>query len=216
MKDKQPIRVLIVEDNILVGELIEGILKKLGYHVVGLAYDGFQSLKAMDRLVDTPDRPDVILMDIEMPGMNGIEASRHIQARYPTPVVMLTAYDEPDLVGEASEAGAGAYLLKPPNIGELERAIVIAIARFDDMIELRRLNAELQAALDQVRTLSGLLPICAACKKIRDDQGYWHQVESYIQEHSDAKFSHGICPDCARKLYPEYFDAFEDELETDG
>jgi hypothetical protein len=53
--------------------------------------------------------------------------------------------------------------------------------------------------------LTGLLPICARCKKIRDDQGYWNQIEAYIQEHSDAKFSHGICPNCAKRLYPEYY-----------
>jgi PAS domain S-box-containing protein len=68
------------------------------------------------------------------------------------------------------------------------------------------LIAELQDALDKVKTLSGLLPICASCKKIRDDQGYWQQVDVYIQDHSDAEFSHGICPDCARKLYPDLFD----------
>ena len=78
--------------------------------------------------------------------------------------------------------------------------------------ELRRLNAELeirnqelQEALAVVKTLSGLLPICASCKNIRDDQGYWHQVEVYIRDHSDVEFSHGLCPTCAEKLYPEYF-----------
>jgi len=68
------------------------------------------------------------------------------------------------------------------------------------------LIAELQEALAQVKTLSGLLPICVSCKKIRNDQGYWQQVEDYIREHSEAEFSHGLCPDCARKLYPELYD----------
>jgi hypothetical protein len=72
-------------------------------------------------------------------------------------------------------------------------------------MELRRLNAELQAALAKVKVLSGLLPICASCKKIRDDQGYWHQVEVYIRDHSEVEFSHGICPSCAQKLYPEFY-----------
>jgi len=65
------------------------------------------------------------------------------------------------------------------------------------------LLVDLQVALAKVKTLSGFLPICASCKKIRDDEGYWHQIESYIRDHSDAEFSHGICPACARKLYPE-------------
>jgi len=71
--------------------------------------------------------------------------------------------------------------------------------------ELTRTNAELKKALDEVKTLSGLLPICAACKKVRDDKGYWQQIESFISEHSDAQFSHGLCPHCAEQLYPEYY-----------
>jgi len=72
--------------------------------------------------------------------------------------------------------------------------------------EKEKVIRELQAALAEVKTLSGLLPICAACKKIRDDKGYWNQIEVYIHEHSGAEFSHGICPECAKKLYPEFYD----------
>jgi hypothetical protein len=68
-----------------------------------------------------------------------------------------------------------------------------------------RLIAELQKALSEINKLSGMLPICASCKKIRNDEGYWEQIESYIRQHSEAEFSHSICPDCARKLYPEFF-----------
>jgi hypothetical protein len=70
--------------------------------------------------------------------------------------------------------------------------------------ERERLIKELQDAIADIKTLSGLVPICANCKKIRDDQGYWTQVEAYIQERSQARFSHGICPDCMQKLYPEF------------
>ena len=71
-------------------------------------------------------------------------------------------------------------------------------------IERENLILELQHALKNIKTLSGLIPICASCKKIRDDQGYWNQVEKYITEHSDARFSHGICPACVKKLYPGF------------
>ena len=71
--------------------------------------------------------------------------------------------------------------------------------------ERERLIHELQEALAEVKTLSGLLPICSSCKKIRDDKGYWNQLESYISKHSEAEFSHGICPECAKKLYPEFY-----------
>ena len=76
-------------------------------------------------------------------------------------------------------------------------------------VEKSKIIKELQAVLERVRTLSGMLPICASCKKIRDDRGYWNRIEAYIEKHSEAEFSHGICPECARKLYPEYFDEVE-------
>ena len=70
---------------------------------------------------------------------------------------------------------------------------------------------ELQDALSQIKTLSGFIPICSHCKKIRDDSGYWNKLETYIQENSDAQLSHGICPDCAKKHYPDYFDSNDDK-----
>lgn len=70
-------------------------------------------------------------------------------------------------------------------------------------VERERLILELQEALHKVKTLSGMLPICASCKKIRDDKGYWNQIEGYIQDHSDALFTHGICPECTKKFFPE-------------
>jgi len=206
--------VLIVEDDPMVGEMIQGLLEDIGYTVAGKAIDGLQAIEMTQSL-----QPDVVLMDIKMPDMDGLEATRLIFERCPTPVVVLTAYETMELVEEASAVGVGAYLVKPPNAREMERAITIAIARFDDLMELRRLNAELQAgnearerlilelqdALAQVKTLSGLLPICASCKKIRDDDGYWNQLEAYIQDHSEVVFSHGLCPECAKELYPEIF-----------
>jgi hypothetical protein len=103
-------------------------------------------------------------------------------------------------------------LLRQQAVGESAERLAAEHASQRAEDELRRLNVELkirnqelQEALDKVKTLSGLLPICASCKKIRDDQGYWHQVEVYIKDHSDAEFSHSICPTCAEKLYPQYF-----------
>jgi AmiR/NasT family two-component response regulator len=206
MKGKGEIRVLIAEDDFLVGQMIEGLLHQIGFTVAGHALDGQQAVDMACSI-----RPDVVLMDIKMPVMDGIEATRRIQELCPIPVVMLTAHESRELVEQASAAGVAAYLVKPPNVREIERAVTIALARFDDLVTLRRLNAELEAALAQVKTLRGLLPICAACKKIRDDKGYWHQVEVYIRDHSEAEFSHGICPDCARRLYPDYIDRIKED-----
>jgi PAS domain S-box-containing protein len=72
--------------------------------------------------------------------------------------------------------------------------------------ERERLIGQLQNALAEVKTLSGLLPLCSSCKRIRDDKGYWQQIEAYIRDHSEAEFSHSVCPECAKKLYPEVFE----------
>ncbi len=136
---RRDIRVLIAEDDPLVGEMIHRTLDDIGYTVVGNAVDGLQAIEFTQTC-----RPDVVLMDLDMPKMGGIEATRCIHASCPTPVVILSAYEAQDLVEKASQAGAGAYLIKPPDIREVERAITIAMARFDDMIELRRLNSTLE------------------------------------------------------------------------
>jgi len=203
-------RVLVVEDNFLVSQMTKETLKKLGYRVVGEAISGVEAVDMTQRL-----QPDVVLMDIKMPEMDGIEASRQIMELSPTPIVILTAYETVDLVRRASSAGVGAYLVKPPNAREMERAITIAIARFDDMMELRRLNMELKEALNNIKTLRGLIPICAACKKIRDDEGFWQEVEVYVRDHTDAQFSHGLCPDCAQRLYPGYYKPSRDDSSSD-
>src|SRR5688572_2306245 len=155
------LHVLIAEDEPLVSEMIKGILKELKYRVIGQARNGQQAITMTESL-----KPDVVLMDIQMPDMDGLEATLYIYKSCPTPVVILTAYDAPDLILQASEVGVGAYLLKPPKAREVERAITIAIARFGDLMSLRYLNAELetrntelQEALDKVNMLSGLLPI---------------------------------------------------------
>lgn len=201
MKCKEETRVLIAEDDSTIVLVIKAMLKKMDYAVVGTAKDGEAAVKAVREL-----HPDVVLMDICMPEKDGIQATREIQELRPTPVVILSSSDTPEDLADASAAGAGAYLAKPPEADEIERAITIAMARFDDMMRLRRLNEELREALDRVKTLSGLLPICSSCKKIRDDKGYWTQVEVYIQDRSEAEFTHGMCRECALKLYPDLYE----------
>jgi K+-sensing histidine kinase KdpD len=84
--------------------------------------------------------------------------------------------------------------------------IAITVSKVKEVLTSEReLSAQLQEALNQVKELRGLLPICASCKKIRNDQGYWEQIEAYVSRHSKAEFSHGICPECAKRLYPELF-----------
>ena len=134
------VRVLIAEDDALVCEMIQGLLERLGYKVVGMAENGEEAVELAHVL-----HPDVALMDIHMPVMDGIAAAERIREQCPLPVVMLTAYEGGDLVQRASAAGVGAYLVKPPNARDLERTITIAMARFADLMNLKRLNEELDA-----------------------------------------------------------------------
>ncbi|RLC91658.1 MAG: hypothetical protein DRI77_13620 [Chloroflexi bacterium] len=144
MNDRQNVRVLIVEDDYLVSEVARGLLEEGGYAVVGEAANGLEAIEMTQSL-----RPDVVLMDIKMPDMGGIEAARLICERCPTPVVVLTAYETEELVNKASEAGVGAYLVKPPRLREMERAITIAIARFDDMMKLRHYADQLEQRVQE-------------------------------------------------------------------
>ena len=193
----QPLRVVIADDESLVINLIESELESLGLLVVGKASDGRQAVELVERL-----HPDVVLMDIAMPELDGLAAAAVMQAECPTPVVILSAHDSTADVTRAAEAGVGAFLVKPPEAAELDRAIRVAVARHADLLELRRLNAELRLALAEVKTLSGLLPICCSCKKIRDDQGYWNQVEAYLSPRTRLQFTHSYCPDCLEKYFP--------------
>jgi len=137
-----PPRVLIAEDDHLVGEMVKGYLEEAGYTVVGEASNGQEAVYLAKSL-----QPDVVLMDIKMPDMDGIEATQRIQSSSPTPIVVLTAFDTPELVERAGEAGVGAYVVKPPGRREIERAIAIAMARFEDMMDLRRLTDELKTEM---------------------------------------------------------------------
>jgi CheY-like chemotaxis protein len=158
---------------------------------------------------------DLILMDIVMPDINGIEACRRIKAverLRDIPIIMITAKTETEDLEAGFAAGAIDYMAKPVNRVELLARVRSALAlkrESDDRRlreqELAKKNEELEQALKEVKVLRGFIPICAACKKVRDDQGYWQEVEAYISERSDTQFSHGICADCAKKLYPDLF-----------
>jgi len=139
-------RVLIVEDDFLVGESLRGTLEDEGYTVIGDTASGEEAVELTAEL-----EPDVVMMDIKLLDMNGLEAARRITAQCPTPIVALTAHENPELVTEASESGIGYYLVKPAQRRELTRAIQIATARFDDLVRLRHLNTKLQDALNEAQ-----------------------------------------------------------------
>ncbi|HEY6837834.1 MAG TPA: response regulator [Geobacteraceae bacterium] len=152
------------------------------------------------------ERVDVILLDLSLPDSHGYETFVRMLAAAPDiPIVVMSGLDDETLAVRAVREGAQDYLIKgQADANLLARAIRYAIERKEAEAERERLIAELQDAMAKIKMLQGLLPICASCKRIRDDKGYWNQIELYISEHSEAEFTHGICPECLEKLYPDY------------
>jgi CheY-like chemotaxis protein len=206
------LRILYMEDDPVTARVVQAKLQKLGFEV-SLAGDGREGLARLQE-----EDFDIILVDKNMPVLDGLEVIRIVCGggdETTVAPIMLTASGDEEAAVEAMKLGAADYVVKDPQgqyLALLPTVIEQALAkralaeakRFAEE-ERERLIVELQEALAQVKTLSGLLPICMSCKKIRDDEGYWKQIEFYIQQRSEAKFSHGICPDCKKELYPEYF-----------
>lgn len=143
---------------------------------------------------------DVAIVDLSLPDSYGLETYVSFHEKHPSiPTIIMTGYRDHDLAFESVQKGAQDYLFK----GEPSSTAIIRTIRY--AIERQRLTTELKIALDHIKQLQGMLPICSICKKIRDDKGYWNQIESYISEHSEAKFSHGLCPECVKKFYPDYY-----------
>ncbi len=157
-------------------------------------------------------RPDIVISDIRMPVMDGIEMARRIKTlECNSKIILTTAHSDASVLLNSIDAGIDKYILKPVDVEVLFSALetcaeTVMLERKvqEQTREKDELIARLQDALDNIKKLSGLLPICSSCKKIRDDKGYWNQIERYIAEHSEAEFSHGICPECVKKLYPQY------------
>jgi DNA-binding response OmpR family regulator len=194
---QKSIRLLLVDDDLLFRAALNAQLSGEGFLIVGETSNGEQAVELAVQL-----RPDAVCLDVDLPGIDGFEVARRIQAGRPVPIVMITALDDLDMVERAGDSGVGAYVVKPPSRGELVRAIVIALARFAGWRELRRRSIELRASLVEGQRLTGLLPICSGCKKIRDDQGDWLEFDDYLRSHFQVEFTHGICPDCRKRNYP--------------
>jgi CheY-like chemotaxis protein len=208
--------ILIVDDSTDQQLLLRTILNKAGHQDLlvvesaAAAYDhlGIDHPKPREHFHSI----DLILMDFLMPGIDGVAATRHIKSMdtlQDIPVIMVTAKTDLGNLQAAFSAGAMDFITKPVNSVELLARVNSALMLKKEMDcrkareqDLRRSNEELQQALREVKVLKGLVPICAGCKKIRNDQGFWQQLEEYLQQHSEAEFSHGLCTPCIKKLYP--------------
>ena len=187
-------RILVAEDDSNSRLALESMLSRWGYEVVSAA-DGRE---AWDVLCSAKS-PQLAILDWMMPGLDGLTICQRLREtrRGNAPyVILLSARGSKEDLVEGLEGGADEYIIKPFDPEEL-KARCRAGAR---IVELQdRLTSqvnELEKALARVKQLQGLLPICSYCHRIRDDKNYWQRVEGYISAHSEARFSHGICPDC--------------------
>lgn len=191
---------------LLVDDLPENIntlaiaLESEGF-ILEMASSGEETLQIVESFL-----PDLILLDIRMGGMDGIETCRQLKKRDVTndiPVIFLTVSKETKDIDQGFLCGGVDYISKPFRQEEVCARVRTHLHLRVLMKRQEQLIIELQEALEKVKVLSGLLPICASCKDIRDDKGYWKQVEVYIQDNSEAAFTHSICPDCTKRLYPK-------------
>lgn len=199
--------VLVADDEPVSRTLVAAMLRKGGYNVQ-LAADGQEAWTALQHR----HAPPVAIMDWMMPGIDGLEICRRLrQVETPTPtyVILLTSRDASADIVQGLRAGADDYVTKPPHEDELLARVSVG-AR---VVALQQTLADrvrrLEEALSNVKQLQGLLPMCSYCKRIRDDQNYWQQVESYITVHSGVQFSHSYCPDCFDKYVKPQLEALE-------
>jgi DNA-binding response OmpR family regulator len=181
-----PGRVLIVDDSPVNVSLLESILVPHGFLTssAACATDAFTCLENATA--------DLILLDVMMPDMDGYQAARRIKSSHATkdiPIIFLTAKTETEDVVAGFEAGGVDYVTKPFNAREL-------LARIGTHVALKR-------AREEIQTLRGILPVCAHCKKVRENHGGWISLEEFIRDHTEAELSHGMCPDCVTLLYPQ-------------
>jgi PleD family two-component response regulator len=204
--------IVLVDDNADNLRLLSNMLKKGGYEVRP-TNSGKMALAAI-----YAKPPILILLDIMMPGMDGFQVCNDLKANEETqeiPVIFISAMDDLAEKVKAFSIGCVDYITKPFQEDEVmarvKTQVKMALLKKGleeknqslevEITKRKKLVKELQAALENIKILKGLLPICANCKKIKDDNGKWEKIDSYIQKHTEAKFTHGLCPDCCEALY---------------
>jgi DNA-binding response OmpR family regulator len=201
-------RVLVTDDDPEVLLLTTTVLERAGYEVLGTS-TGNQCLETLREY-----NPDLILLDVMLPDMSGVDLCRLIKddgdLRNTFVILLSGVRVSSEYQAEGLNVGADGYIIKPISNKELLARVqyVERIKKAEDALrekemQQQKLISQLQEALAEIKTLKGFIPICASCKKIRDDEGYWNQLETYISKHTSAVFTHGLCPDCTKKYLAE-------------
>ena len=190
-------KILIAEDDLTTRRMLQGVLTRWGYTVT-VAANGQEAWQQLNQ----PDCPRLAILDWMMPELDGIEVCRRVRqmnSTLPWYLILLTTKKETQDIVLGLDAGADDYLTKPFERAELQARVKVGQRVLNLQSTLAQRVQELQAALTEIKTLQGIVPICMYCKKIRNDQNAWQGLENYIAEHSEATFSHGICPECYRR-----------------
>ncbi|MGE0865691.1 MAG: PleD family two-component system response regulator [Vicinamibacterales bacterium] len=206
------LRVLVADDEPVSRTVVGAMLKKAGYEV-SYACDGEQAWAQLS----TATPPAIALLDWEMPGLKGPEVVERIRARgdqAPTYVILLTSRHSSADIVTGLKAGANDYVTKPANEDELIARVNVGARVVELQAALAERVRSLEEALANVKALQTLLPMCAYCKAIRNDQNYWEKVETYFHEHSGVSFSHSYCPTCYERFVKPQLDALEDVTEA--
>ena len=187
-------RALVADDDRVTAEILSRTLKRWEFDVTvaGNGAAAWNHLRAATA-------PTLAILDWMMPELDGPEVCRRVRRELPLAnmyLMLLTARESRGDLVAGLDAGADDYITKPFDAEELRARVQVGVRVLTLQKSLAERVDELQAALSNVKQLRGLLPICSYCKRIRGDDQYWQQLEGYIAEHSDAQFSHGICPTC--------------------
>lgn len=203
-------RILIAEDDPVSRLVLTTNLTNWGHEVVS-AVNGMEAWRASQE----EDSPRLVILDWMMPEMEGPEVCRRIRevpAAISPYIILLTARQGTKEVVEGMQAGADDYLTKPYHREELRMRVQVGVKMIELQKKLADQIGELQEALDRVKRLQGIIPICGYCKKVRDDEDYWQNVESYIASHTEAEFSHGVCPSCFTNVVQPQLESFKANL----
>jgi len=194
-----PQKILVAEDESVTRMLFISHLSKMGFSVVAVE-DGTKAWKVLQ----TEDAPRLVILDWSMPGIDGPSLCGLIREqkiyRY---VLMVTARSRKEDIISGLNAGADDFLTKPVHIGEFHARLRVGQRLLELEETLGSKINQLSAALEHVKQLQGLLPICMHCKRVRNDQQIWERVETYIEQRSDATFSHALCNECLETYYPQ-------------
>lgn len=202
-----PLQVLVADDEAVSRTVVGAMLKKAGYPVI-FANDGHQAWRELA----CDDPPALALLDWEMPGLQGPEIVQRLRAREatsPTYVILLTSRDTSADIVQGLRAGADDYVTKPANGDELIARVSVGARVVQLQTALAERVRSLEEALANVKALQTLLPMCAYCKSIRNDQNYWEKVETYFTQHSNVSFTHSYCPSCYERYVRPELEALE-------